>query len=96
MDDIAIPLDREKSPFLRQARAVIRERGLAYKTEKTYLHWIRKFICFHGKVHPENLGEQQVSEFFSDLETSGSVPDCFQFRNCWGTPTSQPPRYIHM
>lgn len=67
MDDIPIPLDREKSPFLRQVRAVIRERGLAYKTEKTYLHWIRKFICFHGKKHPVDLGEQQVSKFLSGL-----------------------------
>ncbi|KAA3630074.1 MAG: hypothetical protein DWQ09_01710 [Proteobacteria bacterium] len=96
MDDIPIPLNREKSPFLRQVRAVIRERGLACKTQKTYLNWIRKFICFHDKKHPVDLGEQQVSKFLSDLETSGSVPDCFRFRNCWGTPTSQPPRYIHM
>lgn len=73
MDDIPTPLDQEKSPFLRQVRTVVRERGLAYKTETTYLHWIRRFIYFNGKRHPEDLGEQQVSQFLSHLALNKDV-----------------------
>ncbi len=41
MKDIPIPLEKERSPFLQSVREVIRTRGLAYKTEKTYLGWIK-------------------------------------------------------
>jgi hypothetical protein len=44
--DIPIPLEKERSPFLRSVREVIRTRRLAYKTEKTYLVWIEVVIPF--------------------------------------------------
>lgn len=73
MDDIPIPLNREKSGFLRVVRKTIRERGLAYKTEKTYLLWIKRFIYFNNKQHPECLGEKEVSAFLSHLATGRGV-----------------------
>lgn len=73
MDDIPLPLEKEKSPFLREVREVIRTRGLAYKTEKTYLTWIRKFIYFNNKRHPKDLGEQEVSKFLSHLALHKNV-----------------------
>ncbi len=73
MNDIPIPLEQEKSPFLREVRQVIRARGLAYKTEKTYLSWIKRFIYFTGLQHPKDVGDQQVSDFLTDLAVNQEV-----------------------
>lgn len=73
MDDIPIPLEQERSPFLRRAREIIRTRGLAYATEKTYLSWIRRFILFINKQHPKDVNGQQVSEFLSYLAVKRDV-----------------------
>ncbi|WP_281180490.1 phage integrase N-terminal SAM-like domain-containing protein [Endozoicomonas ascidiicola] len=35
----------------------------SYRTEKTYLYWIRFFIHFHNKQHPENMNEKEVEQF---------------------------------
>lgn len=48
-------------------RQCIRLRHLSYTTEKSYLHWIRRFIRFHGKRHPRDMGEQEIVAFLSDL-----------------------------
>jgi integron integrase len=53
--------------LLEVVRESIRLRHLSYATEKHYLHWIRRFIRFHGKQHPKNMGEQEIVAFLSDL-----------------------------
>jgi integron integrase len=73
MNDIPIPLDQEKSPFLREAQEVIRGRGLAYKTEKTYINWVKQFIYFTGKHHPKDLGETEVCDFLTHLAIEKNV-----------------------
>lgn len=73
MNDIPIPLEQELSPFLRHTREVIRARGLAYMTEKTYLGWIRRYIYFINRQHPKDVGEQQVSDFLSYLAVKRQV-----------------------
>ena len=52
MDDVRAPIEGRPTRFMDQMRMVMRERGLAYSTEKTYLHWIRGFIRFHHMRHP--------------------------------------------
>lgn len=47
------------SPFLNSIRTDMRQKGYALKTEKTYLHWIKRFILFRGfkfKVQHPVLG----------------------------------------
>jgi integron integrase len=46
---------------------VIRLRHLSYKTEKHYLHWIRRFVRFHGRRHPAQMGEEEIAAFLSHL-----------------------------
>lgn len=53
--------------FLDKVRGFIRLRGMAYKTEKTYLFWIKRFIRFHGLQHPEVMGSAEVEAFLSHL-----------------------------
>ncbi len=53
--------------FLDQLRLHMRQKGLAYRTEQTYIHWIRRFINFHGKQHPKSLGPTEIENFLSYL-----------------------------
>lgn len=73
MKDIPIPIRAERSPFMRGLREFIRSKGLAYRTEQTYLHWIRRYIVFSGKRHPRELSEPDVEAFLSHLAVHQSV-----------------------
>src|SRR5207237_1277434 len=42
-------------------------------TEKAYLGWIRRFIIFNGKRHPETTGELEIGAFLSSLATEAKV-----------------------
>jgi len=59
--------------LLDQLRDAIRARHYSPKTEKAYLHWIRRFIVFHGKRHPGELGEAEIAAFLSNLANVGRV-----------------------
>jgi len=37
------------------------------------VHWIRRFIYFHGKRHPRELGEAEVTVFLNDLSVTRGV-----------------------
>jgi integron integrase len=39
----------------------------SYRTEETYLHWMKRFILFCGKRHPRSLGAQEVTAFLNHL-----------------------------
>lgn len=56
-----------------QLREVMRYKHYALRTEETYWHWIRRFILFHGKRHPRDMGAEQVRVFLSHLATVGGV-----------------------
>ena len=49
--------------LLEQVRAEIRARHYSRRTEDAYIHWIRRFIVFHGRRHPRELGAPEVSAF---------------------------------
>ena len=53
--------------LMEQARRRLRERRYSSRTESAYLHWIRRYIIFHGRKHPQFLGEDAVAAFLSDL-----------------------------
>jgi len=53
------------SVFMEECRTTMRARHLAYRTEQSYLHWIKRFIVFHGKQHPCKLAEQAVIQFLN-------------------------------
>ena len=67
MDDIRHKLQTKPTRFLDQLRLHIRQQGLAYKTEQTYVYWVKRFIYFHNKQHPKNLGSVDVEAFLSHL-----------------------------
>ena len=50
-------------------REAIRARHYSYMTEKAYVHWIKRFILFHNKRHPGEMGEPEIGRFLSALAT---------------------------
>jgi integron integrase len=53
--------------LLEQVRQSLRARHYSPRTEKAYVAWIRRFILFHGKRHPETMGGVEVGAFLSSL-----------------------------
>ena len=56
-----------------QVRAVIRLKHYSLRTEEAYWHWIKRFILFHGKRHPNEMAEAEVSAFLSHLAVDKNV-----------------------
>ena len=67
MDDIKKPVQLNSPRFLDQLRIHIRQNGLAYKTEQTYIHWVKRFIYFHNKRHPKDMGPAEIEAFLGNL-----------------------------
>ena len=65
--------NRSKSPFLESVRDLIRVKHLSYRTEEAYLGWIRRFIIFHNKRHPKEMGAVEVQAFLTHLAVEGNV-----------------------
>jgi integron integrase len=62
-----------KPKLLDQVRQAIRTRHYSYRTEKAYVHWIKRFIFFHNKRHPAEMGEAEIARFLSSLASDGHV-----------------------
>ncbi len=54
-------------------RAAVRARHLARSTERVYVHWVRRFVLFHGKRHPLEMGEPELNVFLTHLAVHGHV-----------------------
>lgn len=59
--------------LLDEVRARIRRRGLAIRTEKVYVDWIRRFILANNKMHPRTMGAYEVERFLTGLAVKGKV-----------------------
>jgi len=53
--------------LLDKVRSRIRLKGYSIRTEKSYVDWIRRFILFHNKRHPKEMGKKEIESFFSHL-----------------------------
>lgn len=65
--DVPPSLPAVPSRLIDFLRAFIRSRNLAYATEKTYVHWVLRYIRFHGRRHPRTLSARHVDAFLSHL-----------------------------
>jgi hypothetical protein len=59
--------------LLDQVRDAIRVKHYSYSTEKTYVHWIRRFILFHNKCHPAEMATAEVTQFLTSGVTQLSL-----------------------
>ncbi|MEK6747640.1 MAG: integron integrase [Pseudomonadota bacterium] len=59
--------------LLDQVRDAIRVRHYSLRTEQSYLGWIKRYILFHNKTHPKDMGVAHVEAFLSHLAVQGQV-----------------------
>ncbi len=62
-----------KPKLLDQVRTACRVRHYSLRTEDAYVDWIRRFILFHGKRHPLEMGTLEINAFLSHLAVERSV-----------------------
>jgi len=67
-------MDANKQPkLLEQVKQKIRFLHYSLQTEKSYIHWIRRFILFHNKRHPKDMGGEEVAYFLNYLANKENV-----------------------
>jgi integron integrase len=59
--------------LLDRVREVLRRKHYSYKTEKSYIHWIKRFIAFHKMRLPRDMGAPEVEEFLTHLAVDQQV-----------------------
>jgi integron integrase len=64
--------------LLDRVRERIRARHYSRRTEKAYIHWIKRYIFFHGKRHPTEMGAAEVTSFLTALAVRGRVASSTQ------------------
>ncbi len=59
--------------LLDRVRHAIRSRHYSYATEKSYVHWVKRFVLFDNKRHPQDMGASEIERFLSWLATERHV-----------------------
>ena len=67
------PQHDQKPRLLEQVRNAIRRRHYSPRTEETYVHWIKRFIYFHGKRHPREMAAPEVTAYLNHLARDREV-----------------------
>ncbi len=61
------------SRLMDQVRDASRLHLYSLRTEESYTHWIRRFIFYHNKRHPREMGKNEVSTFLTHLAVEKHV-----------------------
>jgi len=63
----------QEPKLMDRMRHAIRLRHYRLATERAYVHWVRRFILFHGKRHPIAMGKEEVEQFLTHLAVNRGV-----------------------
>src|SRR5271169_6147859 len=63
----------ERRGLFEVVREKIRTRHLALRTEQAYLQWVRRYVNFHGRRHPREMGAPEVEAFLTHLAVDAKV-----------------------
>ena len=66
-------LDQACTELCRSVRDAIRLKHYSIRTEEAYVSWIRRYILFHNKRHPTEMGAPQVEAFLTHLAVKDNV-----------------------
>jgi integron integrase len=66
-------VEQRPRKLLDRVRDVIRAKHYSYRTEETYVQWIRRYILFHNKRHPSEMGCEEVNAFLTHLAVEDRV-----------------------
>jgi integron integrase len=64
---------KQQPKLLDRVRAAIRAKHYSHRTEEAYVQWILRFILFHKKRHPAEMGELEINQFLTHLAVNGNV-----------------------
>ncbi len=63
-----------KAPkLIDRMRQIMRVKHYSLRTEKSYVHWVRRYIFYHNKRHPQEMGAGEVQSFLSYLAVNQRV-----------------------
>jgi uracil-DNA glycosylase len=60
-------MDAISPKLLERVRETLRTKHYSYRTEQAYVDWIKRFIIFHNKRHPRDMGAEEVQAFITYL-----------------------------
>ena len=69
----ACPSPAQKPRLLDRVRESIRVRHMSPETERAYVGWVKRYIFFHGKRHPDQMGADEVRSYLTSLATRRQV-----------------------
>ena len=67
------PTTAPPQKLLDQVREILHLKHYSRSTEKTYLSWIKRFILFHNKRHPQEMGESEIKDFLTYVAIKKNV-----------------------
>jgi len=71
--ETAVKIPLRKPKLLDQVRITLRTNHYSKKTEESYTSWIKQFIIFNNKIHPDLLGENEIRNFINHLAVNKHV-----------------------
>ncbi len=66
--------NRRQPGLLGEVRDAIRTKHYSIRTEEAYVHWIRRFILFHDKRHPRDMGVEESANSLPTLPLPNTLP----------------------
>lgn len=66
-------MPKDKPRLMDQVRDALRRQHYSLRTEQAYCEWIRRFIIFHDRRHPREMGTPEITEFLSHLAVDRNV-----------------------
>jgi hypothetical protein len=66
-------VNQRPKKLLDQVRDAIRVKHYSVRTEEAYVSWIRRFILFHDKQHPKDMGVPEIEVFLTHLAVDRNV-----------------------
>ena len=72
------PPSTKQKKLLDQVRDALRTKHYSYRTEQAYIEWIKRFILFHGKRHPKDMGAQEVQAYITYLAVEKNIASSTQ------------------
>ena len=65
--------ERKPKKLLELAKEILRRKHYSIRTEETYVGWIKRYIFFHNKRHPKDMGVPEIEEFLTHLAVDRNV-----------------------
>ena len=66
-------MDHQPKKLLDQVRDAMRVKHYSFRTEQAYVDWIKRYILFHGKRHPNEMGATEIEAFLTHLAVEQNV-----------------------